>query len=539
MPGFPDASHAYRIAVNELRIGWRKVRGKSRVQLAAAVVAALFALVFTAAAAWGAHLAGQTLADDPSEAAGLVGLVPAALATFTTLMAAYLTAIQIGDIDARDGYLTTVPARDVVGGLLLAGYVRVVGYFAGPLVVAAAAFAVGANAPLAFPLAALALFAVTATSFLVGFPVGVGAAYVAGRSALFERYKSAFGAAAFLAYFGLVVTGNLDEAFGPLVEFAESSPVAWYADLGLLTVVPSTSPLKAAAVLVGSVALAVGGVLASVRLSERRWYTEAVQASDGETDSVSSGRLDSLVGRRTAWVARKSWLRARRAPIKLVYVAYPAFLLVTPIQASVEAGRVTAALPPAVALYGAWMTGAAFTLNPLGDEGAVLPVTATTSVSGREFVGGLVTASAGIGLPVTLAVTVVLAVLSPMQPLAAACVVAAAAILPLLAAGTAVGVGTEFPKYDATSISRNREVVVPSMWAFAIYTLAFLFTAGIATAFQTPFVAETLQDAVGVSTAVVHVGSLVLGVLLAGAAAVLGVRVAIRAFDDFTMDDRS
>ncbi|MXR22085.1 hypothetical protein GRX66_16340, partial [Halobacterium sp. PCN9] len=151
MPGFPDARHAVRIAVNELRVGWRKVRGKSTVQLLAAAAAILFGLVFTAAAAWGAHIAGATLAENPDDAATLAGLVPRRVRRSTCSWPAYLTAIQLGDIDARDGYLTTIPARDVVGGLLLAGYVRVVGYFAAPLVVAAAAFAVGAGAPLAFP----------------------------------------------------------------------------------------------------------------------------------------------------------------------------------------------------------------------------------------------------------------------------------------------------------------------------------------------------------------------------------------------------
>lgn len=536
MPGFPGGRHAVRIAVNELRVGWRKVRGKSTVQLLAAAAAILFGLVFTAAAAWGAHHAGAALAENPGDAATVAGLVPAAIATFTLFMAAYLTAIQLGDIDARDGYLTTIPARDVVGGLLLAGYVRVVGYFAGPLVVAAAAFAVGASAPLAFPLSTIAVFALTATAFLVGFPVGVGAAYLASRSALFARYKTLLGAAAFLGYFGLIATGALDDVFGPVVEAAEASPVAWYADLALLTVLPSASAAKAAAALVGSVVLGTVGVLASVRASERRWYTESVDAGDRETASVSGGRLDRLVGRRTAWVARKSWLRARRAPIKLVYVAYPAFLLVTPIQASVEAGRVTATLPPSIALYGAWMTGAAFTLNPLGDEGAVLPVTATTGVSGREFVRGLVTAGVAFGVPVTVTATAALAVLSPMPLVAVACVVAAAAVLPVLAAGVAVGVGTEFPKYDATSVSRNREVVVPSMWAFAIYTLAFMLTAGVATGAQAPGVADLVADLVGVSTSVVHVGSLALGVALTGAAAALSARTAVHTFDGYTTD---
>ncbi len=534
MPVLPDAGHAVSIAANELRVGWRKFRGKGTAQIAAVALVVVFGAAFTVAASYGAYLAGSGFAEDPDGAGLLVDLVPAALATAVLFMAAYMTLVQLGDIDARDGYLTTVPARDVVGGLLLAGYVRAAGLFVVPLVVASAAFALGAGSPLAFPLAALAAVALTVTAFLVGFPVGVGVAYLGSRSALVDRFKTLIGAAAFLAYFGLIVSGTFDEAVAPILDVAAASPISWYADLAVLAVVPSASALQAAAVLAGSVVFSLGGVLASVRLSERRWYSERVTASERETGSVSGGRLDGLVGRRAAWVARKSWLRARRAPIKLVFVAYPAFLLVTPVQASVEAGRVTSSLPPSIALYGAWMTGAAFTLNPLGDEGAVLPVTATSGVSGREFVGGLVVASAAFGVPLTLAVAGGLAVLSPLPPVALACTVAAAAVLPVLAAALATGVGTTYPKHDATNVTRNREVVVPSMWAFGVYTLAFLLTAGIATGAQSPGAAGALANLLGVTTTGVHVGAFAVGVLLAGLLAAVSARVAVRAFDDYT-----
>ncbi|CQH60516.1 uncharacterized protein HHUB_3231 [Halobacterium hubeiense] len=534
MPAFPDPDHAVRIAANELRIAWRKLRGKSTAQLASVGIVVLFGVAFTAAAAYGAYLGGRGVATDPGDVSSLLGLVPAALATLTLFMAAYMTVIQLGDVDARDGYLTTVPARDVVGGLLLAGYVRASGLFVAPLLVASVAFAVGAGSPLSLPLAALAVLALTATAFLVGFPVGAAIAYLGSRSALVARFKTVIGAVVFLAYFWLIVSGTFDEVVDPILDVAEASPVSWYADLATLAVVPGASAAKAGAVVVGSVVLGAGGVLASVRLSERRWYTESVEAGERETDSVAGGRLDRLVGRRPAWVARKSWLRARRAPIRLVFVAYPAFLLVTPVQASVEAGRVTASLPPSVALYGAWMTGAAFTLNPLGDEGAVLPVTAISGVSGREFVGGLVVASAVFGAPLTLAVAGGLALASPLPPVALACTVVAAVVLPVLAAALAAGVGTTYPKYDATNVSRSREVVVPSMWAFGVYTLAFLLTAGIATAVQVPAAAGALANAVGVTDAAAHVGALAVGVLLTGVLATVSVRIAVRAFDDYT-----
>ncbi|WP_231736973.1 hypothetical protein [Halobacterium sp. CBA1126] len=104
----------------------------------------------------------------------------------------------------------------------------------------------------------------------------------------------------------------------------------------------------------------------------------------------------------------------------------------------------------------------------------------------------------------------------------------------MVAPALAAGVGTTYPKYDATSISRSREVVVPSMWAFGVYTLAFLFTAGVATVVQVPALAGALANLLGTTAAAVHVGALVAGVLLAGVLAAVSVRVAVRAFDGYT-----
>jgi ABC-2 type transport system permease protein len=536
MPGLPDPRHSYAIAKNEARLGWRKFRGKSTVQALAGGVAVLFGLLLTAGAGIVGLAAGQGVADDPSGVLETASLAPASIAVFTLFLTAYLTVIQLGGIDARDGYLTTVPARDVVGGLLVAGYLRIGGMVGVPLLVACGGFAAGAGEPLVFPLAALGVFLLVSVSYLVGFPLGAAAAYLLGQSTTVERFKPLLGLAAFVAYFGLILTNTLGEAVEPLVAVVRASPIAWFADLALLPAVPGASTLQASVALASSPVVGVLGVLASVRVSERRWYDDGVDTNAEEGESASGGPLDSLLGRQTAWVARKSWLRARRAPIKLLFVAYPLFVLVSPIQRSVEAGQVTATLPATVALYGAWLTGALFTLNPLGDEGAVLPVTTITGVSGREFVGGLVAASTVVGLPLTLVVTTVLAVLSPLSPLAVACTVAAAAVLPPLAATVAAGVGTEFPKYEATNVTRSREAVVPSMWAFTGYTLVFLVTAGFATGVQAPVVADPLADAVGTSAAAVRVGGLTVGVVLAGIAAALGARRAVQTFDEYTTD---
>lgn len=537
MPGVPDTGHAASIAYNELRVGWRKLREKSLAQHVAVGLVAVLVVAMTAGGTWAAYLGGQAFVDDPGAAGDLVGLVPAGIGVFTLTMTAYLTALQLGDIDVRDGYLTTVPARDVVGGLLAAGYLRVVGMFVSPLVVASAGFAAGTGAPLVFPLAVLGIAALATTAYLVGFPAGAAVAYLLGQSEFVDRYKTGLGVAAFLTYFALLFTETLDVVVAPAIEATQASPVAWYADLALLAVPGAeASALRAGAVLAGSVVVAAAGVLASVRVSERRWYDDSAHAAPRQTDSAGGGRLDDLLGRRTAWVARKSWLRARRAPVKLVYVTYSVFVLFAPIQNSVDAGQVTATLPATVTLYAAWATGALFTLNPLGDEGAVLPVTATSGVSGREFVGGLVAASALLGTPVTLALALGLGVFGPLPPVAVACLVVAAVVLPGLAATVAAGVGASFPKYEATSITRSREAVVPSLWSFGVYTIVFLLSAGVATGVQSPAVADPLGSLLGVSETAVYVTGLAVGLLVAGAAAALAGRNAVRTFDDYTTD---
>jgi hypothetical protein len=537
MATVPNPRHAWRIAVVEVRRGYRKVRGGNAIQLAALGVAVLFGLAVTAGAVVGAYVVGGLLAggeiDDPVPAATIAA---AGVWVMTLLLTAYITAIQTGDIDNRDGMLTTVPHRDVVGGLLLVGFLRTVGIFVVPMLLASVAFAVGAGSVAALVFLLLALLSVLLSAFAVGFATGLAVKYVLGRSETVARNKAALGVLAFVTYMALLLTNSLGKALVPVLDALSVSPVAWYADLALLGVV-GTSPLRAGAALVGSGAGVAVGVVASVRVAERLWYADPVVTDERRTESaVADGRLEGYVGRPTAWVARKSWLRARRAPIKLVYVAYPLFLLFQPLQASVEAGQVVATLPATLALYGAWATGAAFTLNPLGDEGAVLPVTLTTPVGGRQFVSGLILAGVAVGLPGTVAVTVAAGALSTLSLPAVVATAAAALVLPVGAAALAAGVGTAFPKFDASQITRSREVVVPSIWGFAVYSLALLLLGSPATAVQVPVLTETAADAVGVTPGVVRAAGLLVSVVLVGVAAFASYRYAVREFEEYTMD---
>lgn len=537
MRRFPDVAHATLIAKTELRRAWRQFWEKGRLQQGVLGIAVLFGGLAVVGVAFGGYFAGSAIAaDEVATPLDSAALVPAGIFTGVLLFTTYLTTVQLGDIDQRDALLTTVPHADVVGGIVGASFVRIGGLFVVPAVVGAGAFAVGVGSAPAFVLVVVSLALVMVSAYVLGFGVGMGLTHVFGRSALFVRFRWAIGSVAFIAYMWLVLANRIDDLLGPVVAVTRESPVAWFADLALLTVVDGTDPVHASVAALGGVVLVVGGVRFAVWVAGVHWYTDPVQTGGGSTESVTGGRLSSVIGRPAAWVATKSWLRARRAPLKLVYVAYPLFVLIQPIQGAVEAGRVTTTVPVIVAVYGAWATGAAFGLNPLGDEGAVLPITVTTGVGGRDVVLGLMAAGLVPGLLVTGVGTVVLGVASPLGVVAVAGLLVAVVVLCVGATAVATGIGVAFPRYEAAALGRSRSVVVPSTWGFLTYSVVLLVLAAPATAAQAPVVATWVGEFLGVGAAVVRVGGLVLTFVLLAPAAVVGWRHAVDVFDEYTVD---
>ncbi|MFB6104055.1 MAG: hypothetical protein ABEJ57_03065 [Halobacteriaceae archaeon] len=520
----------------ELRRSWRQFRTKGRIQQGVMVVALLFGGVAVVAVAVGGYAAGTAVAagtvETPLEAGALV---PAAVFTGTVLFTTYLTAIQLGSVDQRDALLTTVPHADVVGGIVLASFVRIGGLFVVPLIVAAAAFAVGVGDLGAFVLVTGSLGVVLVAAFVLGFALGLGATHLFGQSRFLVRHRLAIGGIGFLAYLWLLTTNRIDDILEPVVTATQASPVAWFADLALISVVPAANPLQATAAGVGGVILVVASLRAVVWVAGVHWYADPVQAGPTETSSTSATRLAGVIGHPAAWVAKKSWVRARRSPLKLVYVVYPLFVLFQPAQEAIRAGAVTATLPAVVGVYGAWATGAAFGLNPLGDEGAVLPITVTTGVDGRAVVTGLVAAGLVPGATVTLVATAALAIASPLSPLAVVGVTVGAVALCVGAAGVATGIGVAFPRYEAATVARSRSVVVPSTWAFLTYSVVLLVLAAPAIATQVPMLTAAVAAVTGVSPTVVQIGGVVVALALVTPVSWYGTRYAARRFDEYTV----
>lgn len=96
-----------------------------------------------------------------------------------------------------------------------------------------------------------------------------------------------------------------------------------------------------------------------------------------------------------------------------MFLVIPVVAIGSPlVSTAVQSGSIgaLAALLAAVALP--WLAGSLFAMNPLGDEGAVLPVT-LTAISGRQYVRGLMVPGLVFGLPIVLIVTAIAGLVSP------------------------------------------------------------------------------------------------------------------------------
>ena len=120
MTTLPSARNAILVALVEMRRSWRKLRANPG-RLALLALAMVFPALIVVAAPFGAYFLGRTL-----RGGGLsIPLRPIrGFATFFVLLGVvgncYRVLQQSGDLDEREGLLTTIPARDAAAGVLLA-----------------------------------------------------------------------------------------------------------------------------------------------------------------------------------------------------------------------------------------------------------------------------------------------------------------------------------------------------------------------------------------------------------------------------------
>lgn len=515
----------------------------------------LVVLLFGGASGYGGYLFGRELglgADLPVEWS-ILQLARGAFAVlwlFLTILVAVRAVGARGELENEVGILAVVPTREAVAGMLLSESAFAASY-ALPLFVAGSVGYAVATAPTALLVTApVAAVVAVVAAVSVGYPVGLAIRHVVTRIPFVARNKGALIVLAFVAYMALIVSGALGNIVVTVFEPMQRAPVGWFADLALLgTTEVAADAGRAAAAVALTPALAVVGGAAATRVAGVHWFADPVlgggdEGDDGASETDRLRRVEDAmahaVGRPAAAVTVLAWKRAVRAPMKLLYVAYPLLFVVGFLTEIVRTGEVPAVAAGFALVFVAWASAAVFTLNPLGDQGSALPATVLSRIDGRSFVVAHVLAGAVVTVPLGTAVTAGIAVLSPLPTDLVAAVVVATPLSILVGSGAAVGIGMAFPRYDAVNVTTSTEAVVPSLLAFAAFSAYLLLTVGAGAVVYEPsfepVVAALLTWLLpfGVSANAVGTGALVALVPL-GIAPVVSTLYAIRRFDRVTV----
>jgi hypothetical protein len=500
--------HALRLAridvtrTRRKHTDWRG--GSGGTSVVGALLYGVLVAVGTVGGGYAAVRAGRTLAGgDPLaglEAFTLVEVVRGVLALFwlmVTLVYALRAVGQRGTLTEPEGVLTVVPTRQALLGVLLAEYAYFLLWLLLPAVGVGAGLAVGAGA--VWPAVAVPLGVAVAGvgSVGVGYVLGLSIRHVASRFSFVARHKGAIVLVVFVAYFVALSSGAWNELVVRLFEPMQGSPVGWYADLALLgTPSVEASVRNAAGAVALTAVLAAAVLVGGTRVAARHWFSDPVLAGErvlpDERDAAPGveRRLEPVLGSGTAALVVLSWRRARRSPLRLLYAFYPLLLLAGLFADIVQSGRVPSYLPFAILLFAAWAAGVVFTLNPLGDQGAALASTLLSEVDGRTFVRAHLVAGLVVAVPLGTVATAVVTALSPLAGQPATALVAATPVVMVLSAVVSVGIGTAFPRFEATTVTRSMKTVLPSKWAFALFTLYLFLTAAAGTVVYDPVVRD-------------------------------------------------
>lgn len=517
------------VARTELRRTWRTLRESTRGILLLVLGGAGLA-VYSLVGAGGAFFLGRAMVGGEFDAARLVmtGL-PVGLFGLVVFTTGQHAVKRTAEPDALAGLLTTAPYEDVLGGVLLAEFTRVLAALAVPLIAVTGGLAVGTGSAAVVAVLPAVLLPVLCLGTITGLGAGLLVKLVAGQVEFVARHRGSVGTVASLALASAwILVWTSQSAPAAALATVAASPLSWLADALLLAVPGVAADPLAAAVAVGVVLASVpAGIVALLWLAERVWYADPIQPDhefDSDGQRLSDRLLAGWVPRATRVVAQKSWLRARRAPITVQFALVPFFLLAFQLQTVVFEGTVPPTLPLTAGLASGATAGAAFTLNPIGGEEGVLPLTLTANVSGRAFVSGLVLAGALPGAVGTTLLVVGFGIAAGISSLAIAVALTAGLLLTVTAPAIAAGSGVVFPKFESSSV-RGREVVVPSSWAFALYAAvlvvavapvsgAYLAVIGSPLAAALPRVLTLLGGLLG--TSVLAGGGAVAGFLYAG-----------------------
>lgn len=480
-----DLRHGLRIGGVELRRMVRRVLGNRRQLLALGVAVLAFTPfmygLFTGIYAFGVAL--RTGIDLPILALARQQL-PLSVG-FLAMLFTLQTIERSWRVDELDLLLTIDSPRAIVLGILASTGVQTLVFFALPGAVALVAFCLGSGtlAPLVVvPLASLPLLAIAST---LGFVLGVSGKLLARRVRILAKLRAVFLLAFFVLIFAFSTFWSRPGGTGfGVLETIPTLPVGIYADIFLVGT-PLAVPLGVEHAIVAIVLLAATPALfvLATRLAPRLWYADPVHSDERHT--AGSSRLTSATPTpfdrsKTGRVAWQLWVRGLRNPVRFVHLLYLVFMLF-PVGANIVDDPAFALqfIPFVAAFVGAWLSGALFGLNPIGEEGAMLQVLVTVPTPGRTFLRARALAGLLVGLPVAVVGVAVAGSIGPQTPTEVASIAAFSVVLAVTSAGLALGVGSFAPRFEAVRAFGGTEAVTPTTLALIGHMFGLLVLAAV------------------------------------------------------------
>lgn len=483
------ARHAVLIGVFEFRRSVRDVRRDS-----ARLVLLTLALVFPSVVLLGFLLlfAGPIrdagTVDLPAQARGSVAL----LWLFGAFVAAQRVASARPRVDGEALVLTTVSSRTAAFGYLIAEALRAIAYVGLPAITLTAGlvFVFGTLAPLVtVPLAVVTL---TSTAVVAGAVAGYAVAWLVATTPFVARHRTVLGGVAVVVAMGAYALTFLPGTGLPAQGVLAWLPTGWLADLAVAGTSVRGSPARAAgALVVGAAILLAGGAIVD-RETAALWFVDPVSpeedtpprgAGSGSTglagsidrDPLSAAirpiRIPPVVPAPTRRVAEWALLRTRRDPRRLTFLLMPVIVAGSMlVSAGFQAGTLRSLAAPLLAVVLPWLAGGVVGMNPLGDEGAVLPV-ALTSISGRRYVRGLLLPGVLYGAPTVVIATAATGAFSPYAPARVVAMAAVGGFLAVVATALAPAVGMLLPRFSAIRVGQSRAVLPPRLLAVAVHLL--------------------------------------------------------------------
>lgn len=418
---------------------------------------------------------------------------------FDVYMVAQRVASAKNRIETEPLMLTTVSARTVIGGLLIAEVLRMLAYVLLPAIAISILIAYALAAPLLLITVLLAMILFATTAVTAGSVIGYGVALLIATSPFVARHKTALGVPAAILGMGGIFLFQFPQVTGISQTALAWLPPAWIVDVAVLGAPIKTSLVHVIGIVIGSGLFVTAGGLVAEWETTSFWFSDdpATTTTDTKqsdttttaTKTVESEESSALASAVTPFranmvslpvqrVAQMTVLRAWRDPQRLTFVLMPVVALGSSLIGSGGTDGVFATAPAALAVIIPWVAGAVFTLNPFGDEGAMLPIT-LTGVTGSQYVRGITLPGLLIGLPVAICLTIGSSFLSSYGILVRVGLGVLTVFLTIISVALGPLIGMTFPRFDAISVGNAKNVVPPRILAIMLHGAAIGIPGGL------------------------------------------------------------